>query len=165
MIDHISIGVKNYDESFKFYKETLEILYSKDLKIGQGEYPPVTQEVDCEDPQTKYVFKAKATIFAGAKFASFIAMGCGISLIDLTYGIVEPLSPNYYGSPKGFHLSFKANSKQDVEVWYAKAIELGATCNGAPGPRPMYNPEYYGAFVIDPSGYRLEAAINSNFSK
>ena len=29
--------------------------------------------------------------------------------------------------------------------------------NGAPGLRPIYGPDYYAAFIIDPDGYRIEA--------
>jgi len=29
--------------------------------------------------------------------------------------------------------------------------------NGAPGLRPVYDPDYYAAFIIDPDGYRIEA--------
>jgi hypothetical protein len=29
--------------------------------------------------------------------------------------------------------------------------------NGAPGLRPMYDADYYAAFIIDPDGYRIEA--------
>jgi catechol 2,3-dioxygenase-like lactoylglutathione lyase family enzyme len=29
--------------------------------------------------------------------------------------------------------------------------------DGAPGPRPQYAPDYYGAFVCDPDGNRVEA--------
>jgi hypothetical protein len=29
--------------------------------------------------------------------------------------------------------------------------------NGAPGLRPIYGPDYYASFIIDPDGYRIEA--------
>lgn len=64
------------------------------------------------------------------------------------------------GKSRGFHVAFRANSVKEVKEWYEKCIELGAKDNGAPGPRPMYHPGYYGAFVIDPDGYRLEACFH-----
>lgn len=57
----------------------------------------------------------------------------------------------------GVHVSFLVDGNEQVDVFYNKALELGATDNGAPGPRPHYGPGYYGAFVIDPDGNKIEA--------
>ncbi len=57
----------------------------------------------------------------------------------------------------GSHVGFLAVSKAQVEAFYAKALELGAVSDGAPGPRPMYGPEYYGCFVRDLDGHKIEA--------
>jgi hypothetical protein len=32
--------------------------------------------------------------------------------------------------------------------------------NGAPGPRPQYHANYYGAFVLDPDGHDIEAVCH-----
>jgi catechol 2,3-dioxygenase-like lactoylglutathione lyase family enzyme len=166
MIDHFTLGVKDYAQSLKFYEQTLRCLYGEDLTIIQKQIPPIAKEVELEDPQTKYVFKANAVVFAGVKFASFIhsKLKSGFSLIALRYGLVEPLSPNSYGSPKELKLAFKATTKEQIDCWYAKAIELGATTIAAPSSRPSYGPDDYAAVVIDPSGYRIEAVLNSAFS-
>lgn len=57
----------------------------------------------------------------------------------------------------GVHVSFLVDSNEEVDVFYKKAIELGAKDNGAPGPRKHYGPGYYGAFMIDPDGNKIEA--------
>ena len=57
----------------------------------------------------------------------------------------------------GSHVGFLAVSKAQVEAFYAKALELGAVSDGAPGPRPMYGPQYYGCFVRDLDGHKIEA--------
>ena len=36
----------------------------------------------------------------------------------------------------------------------------GYESDGAPGPRPAYGPDYYGAFVLDPAGNSIEAVNN-----
>jgi catechol 2,3-dioxygenase-like lactoylglutathione lyase family enzyme len=64
------------------------------------------------------------------------------------------------GNTRGFHLAFKAPSKEAVDAWYAKAIELGAKDNGKPGYRTHYHPGYYAAFVIDQNGWRIEAVYH-----
>ena len=70
----------------------------------------------------------------------------------------------FIGKARGVHFAFLAPSVQAVNEWYAKCIELGATDNGKPGPRPEYHPGYYGAFVIDPNGWRIEACFH-NYKK
>ena len=35
----------------------------------------------------------------------------------------------------------------------------GGSDDGEPGPRPDYGPDYYGAFVRDPDGNKIEAAL------
>jgi hypothetical protein len=32
--------------------------------------------------------------------------------------------------------------------------------DGKPGLRPIYHPNYYGAFVLDPDGYNIEAVCH-----
>ena len=44
--------------------------------------------------------------------------------------------------------------------FYAAAIAAGGTDNGAPGLRPHYHERYYGAFVLDPDGYNVEAVCH-----
>ena len=45
--------------------------------------------------------------------------------------------------------------------FYAAAIAAGGTDNGAPGLRPHYHPNYYGAFVLDPDGHNIEAVCHA----
>lgn len=64
------------------------------------------------------------------------------------------------GKAKGLHIAFVAPNQAAVDKWYAKCLKLGAKDNGAPGPRQHYHAGYYGAFIIDPNGWRLEACIH-----
>jgi catechol 2,3-dioxygenase-like lactoylglutathione lyase family enzyme len=59
------------------------------------------------------------------------------------------------------HIAFMAKSRAQVEAFHAKALELGAKSDGAPGLRLEYHPHYYGAFVIDPNGHNIEAVIHT----
>jgi catechol 2,3-dioxygenase-like lactoylglutathione lyase family enzyme len=58
------------------------------------------------------------------------------------------------------HIAFAAADRGTVDAFYNAAIAAGATDNGAPGLRPRYHENYYGAFVIDPDGNRLEAVCH-----
>jgi catechol 2,3-dioxygenase-like lactoylglutathione lyase family enzyme len=64
----------------------------------------------------------------------------------------QPPSPG-----NGPHFAFLATSRAQVEAFHAAAMAAGGTNDGPPGPRPHYGPEYYGAFVRDPDGNKLEA--------
>ena len=59
----------------------------------------------------------------------------------------------------GVHVSFMARSKDAVRRFHEAALALGGTSNGEPGSRPDYGPDYFGAFVIDLDGNRLEATL------
>ena len=54
------------------------------------------------------------------------------------------------------HLAFIAEERSQVDAFYAAALEAGGTDNGAPGMRPQYHENYYGAFVLDPDGHNIE---------
>ncbi len=58
------------------------------------------------------------------------------------------------------HLAFSAPSREAVNLFYAAGLEFGGTCNGLPGLRKHYGPDYYAAFIIDLDGHRLEAVTN-----
>ena len=59
----------------------------------------------------------------------------------------------------GFHVAFMADSKQMVDDFYRAAVAAGASDDGAPGPRPDYGAPYYGCFVRDPDGHKIEATF------
>jgi len=58
------------------------------------------------------------------------------------------------------HIALVSPDRATVDAFHAAAIAAGARDNGAPGPRPIYHPGYYGAFVIDPDGNNLEAVCH-----
>ena len=57
----------------------------------------------------------------------------------------------------GFHLAFKAPSREAVDSFHVAAMQAGAADNGAPGIRKEYGAHYYAAFVKDLDGYEIEA--------
>lgn len=60
------------------------------------------------------------------------------------------------------HLAFRAGDRAAVDAFHAAAVNAGCADNGAPGPRPEYDPGYYGAFVLDPDGHNVEAVARSS---
>lgn len=59
----------------------------------------------------------------------------------------------------GVHVSFLANSIEEVNAFHAKALVLGGKDDGAPGYRKEYSDDYYAAFVRDLDGNKIEAML------
>ncbi|MBC3884458.1 VOC family protein [Undibacterium griseum] len=59
------------------------------------------------------------------------------------------------------HFAFRAGSRAQVDAFYHAALAAGGRDNGAPGLRPHYHPDYYGAFVLDPDGHNIEAVCHA----
>jgi predicted lactoylglutathione lyase len=62
-------------------------------------------------------------------------------------------------SPR-IHVAFVAGTRAEVDAFYKAAIAAGGSDNGKPGLRPMYHPNYYGAFVLDADGHNVEAVCH-----
>lgn len=58
------------------------------------------------------------------------------------------------------HVGFHAASPGLVDAWWEAMTGAGAASDGAPGPRPGYGPDYYGAFLLDAVGNSVEAVHN-----
>lgn len=130
MLDHVSISVENYEQSLIFYDKTLATL-------------GYTRNMTIDIPEHQV----------------------------WTAGYGQGYKPSFWISPmgdrdehigraRGMHIAFLAPDKKSVHAWYDMCLSLGGTDNGAPGPRPHYHPGYYGAFIIDPNGWRIEAVFH-----
>lgn len=69
---------------------------------------------------------------------------------------------NVSTSGNGTHVAFLAGTRTIVDEFYAAALENGGTDEGAPGLRAHYHPNYYGAYVRDPDGNKLQAVCHSS---
>jgi catechol 2,3-dioxygenase-like lactoylglutathione lyase family enzyme len=58
------------------------------------------------------------------------------------------------------HVAFSTADRATVDRFHAAALEAGGRDNGLPGVRDIYHPTYYGAFVLDPDGYNIEAVCH-----
>ena len=64
------------------------------------------------------------------------------------------------GSGSPIHVAIASADRAAVDAFYEAAIAAGGRDNGAPGLRPEYHPNYYGAFVLDPEGHNIEAVCH-----
>lgn len=68
------------------------------------------------------------------------------------------------GTPKDrIHIALRAKGRAEVRAFYDAGIAAGGKDNGAPGVRPHYHQDYYGAFVLDPDGHNIEAVCHEPF--
>lgn len=130
MLDHCSISVKDYTLSLKFYDETLAVLG----------------------------YERSHTIDIPEHNVKVAGYGTGIR----PFFWISPMGQHEeeIGKARGLHIAFVAPNVQAVDNWHALCLKLGGKDNGQPGTRPEYHPGYYGAFIIDPNGWRIEACFH-----
>jgi catechol 2,3-dioxygenase-like lactoylglutathione lyase family enzyme len=100
---------------------------------------------------------------ASEKFYDTVLEPLGIDLSYSTNAFAEwgdfSLTMADAGHPvtHGLHVGFVAPSRDQVDVFWRTGTEAGYEDAGAPGPRPRYQEDYYGAFLRDPDGNSIEA--------
>lgn len=62
---------------------------------------------------------------------------------------------------KPLHVAFAVQDRATVDAFHRAALAAGGRDNGAPGLRPHYHANYYGAFVRDPDGHNIEAVCHA----
>lgn len=65
------------------------------------------------------------------------------------------------GLNKPVHVAITASDRATVDAFYKAALAAGGRDNGAPGLRPHYHANYYGAFVLDHDGHNIEAVCHA----
>lgn len=74
--------------------------------------------------------------------------------------LCSPFDGEAPGVGNGTMIGFPATSHRDVDAFHAAALAHGGTDEGPPGPRPHYGPDWYSAYVRDPSGNKLSIVFN-----
>jgi catechol 2,3-dioxygenase-like lactoylglutathione lyase family enzyme len=83
-----------------------------------------------------------------------------------TLGVVrtgdEPVWADFALEPgdpptRRLHIGFAAPTRAHADAFWEAGRAAGAPDDGAPGPRTVYGPDYYGAFLLDPDGNSAEA--------
>ena len=84
-----------------------------------------------------------------------VAVAYGDGYPELWVQLPENRAPASVGN--GAHVALTATSEEAVDAFHAAAVKAGGADGGPPGKRPHYGPDYYGAFVRDPDGNKIEA--------
>lgn len=133
VLDHVSLRVTDYDRSKRFYEAAL-------APLGFV----LAMETD-----------------SGAGFRKGFIPAFWIKTGDVTNNPVTAQAASGCGGP-AIHVAFASDDRASVDGFHRAALAAGARDNGAPGLRPEYHANYYGAFVIDPDGYNIEAVCHTS---
>ena len=74
--------------------------------------------------------------------------------------VVRPYDKRPAQAGNGVHAAFKTDSRAKVDAFHRAALAHGGSDEGAPGLRPHYHPNYYGAYVRDPDGNKIQAVCH-----
>lgn len=90
---------------------------------------------------------AKVVIDAGR--IAFIGTQRGEPML----AVCEPFDKEAPTPGNGVMIAFPIEEKKEADALHARALELGATCDGPPGQR--IPDRFYGSYVRDPDGNKL----------
>jgi catechol 2,3-dioxygenase-like lactoylglutathione lyase family enzyme len=132
MLDHISLRVADYNRSKQFYQATLAPLgFTLAMEADSG---AGFRKGYIPSFWVKQGRPGNDSTASAAQLA-----GCGGAAI---------------------HVAFAAEDRAAVDAFYRAALAAGGRDNGAPRLCSEYHPNYYGAFVLDPDGYNIEAVCH-----
>ena|ERR1700753_2773041 len=76
---------------------------------------------------------------------------------ELAFWIGTPFNQHAATVGNGSMVAFSAATRQAVDAFHAAALANGGTCDGPPGLRLNYAPDFYAAYVRDPDGNKVAA--------
>lgn len=108
-------------------------------------------------------------VLAPLGIAPVMPVEIGGQLMGLGYGagakpdfwIGMPVNGQPASMGNGVHIAFHAATRAQVDDFYLAALDQGGIEDGKPGPRGHYHANYYGAFVRDPDGNKIEACCHA----
>lgn len=131
MIDHISLGVRDVKRAAAFYDAVL-------APLG------MTSVMHVDLPGR-----------------GLLAVAYGQDEHHPTFWVQLPVNGDAASAGNGVHIAFAAADHAAVDAFYLAAMESGGSDEGGPGHRVEYHPHYYGAFVRDPDGNKIEACCHA----
>ncbi|WP_439598176.1 VOC family protein [Falsiroseomonas sp.] len=71
------------------------------------------------------------------------------------FWLMRPIDGRPASPGNGVTLAFEAPDRATVRAFHATGLAQGGREEGAPGLRPHYHPDFYGAYLRDPDGNKL----------
>lgn len=112
--------------------------------------------VGTNDLEKAIHFYGELLFLLGAKpfFKSERGVGWGVSPDKPMFSVLKPFDGQKATVGNGGMVAFAAANPEQVQALHAKALQLGAQDEGAPGPRGN---GFYGAYFRDLDGNKLAA--------
>lgn len=106
--------------------------------------------------RAKTFYDAVFPAFGGTLEADYPAFAfCYRFRNDTRAWVAPPYDKSAAQPGNGNMPGFGCESAAEVDAAHAAALAAGGTDEGAPGPRPQYGPDFYGAYVRDLDGNKL----------
>jgi catechol 2,3-dioxygenase-like lactoylglutathione lyase family enzyme len=130
MLSYVYFGTNDLDRAIRFYDPTLAQLGMPRCVTGDPEWHRISAGWGIYEN-------------GGAR--------------ELAFWIGKPLNQQAASVGNGSMVAFSARSWKAVDDFHAVALANGGTCDGAPGLRLHYSPDFYAAYVRDPDGNKIAA--------
>ncbi|MFC3712013.1 VOC family protein [Sphingoaurantiacus capsulatus] len=76
---------------------------------------------------------------------------------DIQFSVETPVDGHPASVGNGVHVAFQARDRAAVREFHRLGLANGGSDAGEPGVRPDYDANYFGAFLRDPDGNKVEA--------
>lgn len=130
MLSYAYFGTNDLDKAITFYDATLSALGMQRCITGDAEWDRVAAGWGVyEDGGTR----------------------------ELAFWVGRPFDRQPASVGNGSMVAFSARSWQQVDAFHAAALANGGKCDGPPGLRVHYGPDFYAAYVRDPDGNKVAA--------
>lgn len=94
-----------------------------------------------------------------------IAAGWGVyedgGARELAFWVGIPFDQQPATVGNGSMVAFSARTRTQIDDFYAAALAHGGKCDGPPGLRPHYGPDFYATYVRDPDGNKVAAVCRA----
>ncbi len=125
MFSHVTVGITDIDRALGFYRPLMEALGWEERWASRAAPGPWA-----------------GFVMPGTERPQFV--------VTVPFDRTAPADPG-----NGPMVAFEVASRAEVDAAHALGLALGGTDAGAPGLRPQYHPQYYGAYLRDPDGNKL----------
>jgi catechol 2,3-dioxygenase-like lactoylglutathione lyase family enzyme len=130
VLSYVYFGTNNLAQAIAFYTATLSALDMKRCLTGDPEWDRIA--------------------------AGWGVYEDGVNR-ELAFWIGIPYDAKPASVGNGSMVAFSARSLKAVDEFHAAALANGGTCDGPPGFRLHYSPDFYAAYVRDPDGNKVVA--------
>jgi catechol 2,3-dioxygenase-like lactoylglutathione lyase family enzyme len=117
--------------------------------------------VGSSDLARSRIFYQAAIPPLGYRLISEDEQSLGYGAGTFAFSVERPLDGRPASGGNGTHIAFAARDRGAVDAFHREGLANGGRDAGAPGLRPEYDANYYGAFLFDPDGNKIEAVTYS----